>query len=789
MRFPFTPIWAFALLCTALIAEPIDTLITASDLLKISYPASPVISPDGQKIAYTVRTMEAPDSGDIAYRNRLWLASVDGDIAPRELLAAGTNAHQPAWHPSGDRIAYVRPEADDRARIWVLPLNGSDAYAVTPPLRDAATPLWSPDGTRLLFTATVTYDEVKTSLEKNKSAVTSPAWALEKPALPPAPPQPVDPKTAAKPDAKKPAPAKPVPPPAPPSPDGTLTDRRSWLSLNENRDNPAVSHRLDLTTSPDADDHPRFTHLFVVERAGAAPIDLTPGYRSHTHATWSPDGKTIVCNGPSSDTEHPDRINTTQLFILNADGTGFRPLLASDDYSLDYPVVSPDGTQVAFTAQPDKDPADLSYGQTRIATASLDAPKLKLLTEKFDRSADRPQWSADGKFLYFTAETNGGLALHRMASSGGNPERITSTDTWVSSWSAGKDDLAMVIGRSTNPGELYRTRLTGKSSRILTSHNSEWLRDKKTSSPERRKLKQPDGTEIEYWVVKPPYLEGGFYYPLLVMVHGGPASMWGPGNPSVWHDIQFFAARGYGVVYVNPRGSSGYGAKFQRASFQNWGPGPAGDVLAAATAVAKENWVDSDRQVILGGSYGGYLTAWIISTDQRFKAAVAARGVYDLTTFLGEGDAWPLVPWHFGGYPWQPEIRKLLDAQSPITRADSIRTPLLIKQNDADHQTGTAQGELLYRSLKILKRPVELVRYPRASHNLSRSGEPAQRIDRLVRFDEFFQRFIGTPAQPIPLPPIPPAPSPTPTPPPASKPPEEKDKKAPAPDMMMMSGS
>jgi len=261
--------------------------------------------------------------------------------------------------------------------------------------------------------------------------------------------------------------------------------------------------------------------------------------------------------------------------------------------------------------------------------------------------------------------------------------------------------------------------------------------------------------------VKPPYIEGGFHYPLLVMVHGGPASMWGAAQPDLWHEWQYFAARGYGIVFANPRGSTGYGEKFQRESFQNWAPGPSGDVLAAADAIAKENWVDRDRQVILGGSYGAYLTAWIISVDSRFKAAIASRGVYDLTTFLGEGDAWPLVPWHFGGYPWQPEIRKLLDAQSPLTRADSIKTPLLIKQNDADHQTGSAQGELLYRSLKILGRPVEFVRYPGATHHLSRQGNPAQRLDRLVRFDEFFQRFVGVPAQPIPLPPPVPTAAPT----------------------------
>lgn len=747
MRFYPVLICAHVLLCLVARAEPIDSLITASDLLNVRLPSATAISPDGRTVAYTVRSLEAQSDGDHAYRNRLWIATLSGDAAPRELTAAGVNAYTPAWHPSGDRIAYVRPEASDVARIWVLPLAGGAPYAVSPPLRGAASPVWSPDGTRLLFTAVVTDSELKST----------PPWPGEKPALAPVAKPAAEP--APKPEAPKSKDAKPAPPPPAPSPDGSLATRRAWLALNEARDNPIVTHRLDFHASPAADGRFEFTHVFVIERAGAAPVDLTPGFQTYTHPAWLPDNRTFVCSGPAEPNQHPDRSLRRKLFLVNTENAQLQPLIDSPDYSLDHPAASPDGKQIAFTAQPAKVPSDFSYGQSRIAvfpaTATPDA-KLKVLTEKFNRSADRPRWSADGKFLYFTAETGGAVALHRLPAGGGNPERITSLDTWVSAWDASAEDLAVVMARPANPGELYRFSPAGRSSRILTSHNSDWLRDKKPASPERRKVKQPDGTEIDYWIVKPPYLEGGYHYPLLVMVHGGPASMWGTANPALWHEFQFFAARGYGIVFANPRGSTGYGEKFQRDSFQNWGPGPSSDVLAAASdAVSKENWIDRDRQVISGGSYGAYLTAWIISNDTRFKAAIAARGVYDLTTFLGEGDAWPLVPWHFGGYPWDPEIRKLLDAQSPITRAASIKTPLLIKQNDADHQTGTAQGELLYRALKILERPVEFVRYPGATHDLSRHGDSAQRIDRLVRFDEFFQRFIGTPAQLIPPPPLP----------------------------------
>ncbi|MES1195284.1 MAG: prolyl oligopeptidase family serine peptidase, partial [Opitutus sp.] len=173
------------------------------------------------------------------------------------------------------------------------------------------------------------------------------------------------------------------------------------------------------------------------------------------------------------------------------------------------------------------------------------------------------------------------------------------------------------------------------------------------------------------------------------------------------------------------------------------GIGPASDVLAAAGFTAKETYIDKDRQVLTGGSYGGYLTAWIIGHDHRFKAAVAQRGVYDLSTFFGEGNAWFLLPLYWGGYPWQKDVRPLLDRDSPLTYVDNIKTPLLIQHGDVDFRTGFVQSQVLYRSLKQLGRDVEYVRYPRATHELSRSGEPKQRLDTLVRYEEFFRRYIG----------------------------------------------
>ena len=228
--------------------------------------------------------------------------------------------------------------------------------------------------------------------------------------------------------------------------------------------------------------------------------------------------------------------------------------------------------------------------------------------------------------------------------------------------------------------------------------------------------------------------------------------MWGPGELTMWHEFQLLCSWGYGVVFANPRGSGGYGYQFQRANFQNWGEGPAGDVLAVVDHVAALNdWIDEDRLVVTGGSYAGYLTAWIVAYDRRFQAAVAQRGVYDLATFFGEGNAWRLVKWAMGGYPFESRYRDVIDRNSPFTHVKRIQTPLLIMHASQDLRTGVSQSEMLYRALKELGRPVEYVRYPDAGHDLSRSGDPRQRMDRLNRIIDFFERHIDN-KQPAPRP-------------------------------------
>jgi dipeptidyl aminopeptidase/acylaminoacyl peptidase len=243
--------------------------------------------------------------------------------------------------------------------------------------------------------------------------------------------------------------------------------------------------------------------------------------------------------------------------------------------------------------------------------------------------------------------------------------------------------------------------------------------------------------------MKPTNYKEGNKYPVLLEIHGGPSAMWGTGEASMWHEFQYFCSRGYGVVYANPRGSGGYGKDFLRANINDWGAGPASDVLTALDKTIAEGWADKNRLLITGGSYAGYLTAWIISHDKRFAAACAQRGVYDLTTFFGEGNAWRLVPLYFGGYPWEEKTKQTLIKESPFSYVQNITTPFIIFHGANDRRTGFVQAEMMYRSLKVLGRPVEFVVHPNATHEITRSGDNRQRIDQMLRTYEFFERWIG----------------------------------------------
>lgn len=718
------------LLITAqLVCAQTKSKVTVTDLTRIKQVGSIELAPDGQQAVYVLNTIEPnPDQKEeYEYKTHIYLTGLKpGDS---KALTRGTeSARQPTWAPDGKRIAFAR-NVKGKSQIFVMPLDGGEAWQLTNSTYGATNPIWSPDGKRLAFTSGVGMAQMLTDSLLNPTKG-GPAWSLEKPGFSNNDFVKIDKKTK-------------------PNPDGSLAEIRAYLNKDVDDKKAKVINRLNFqgeaTTEPDI----TFTHLYIVDVAeGATPKPLTRGFSSYTAANWLPNSQGLLAVTDRDSLKHPDREQDNAIIFIPADGSSKKMMVLSEaGKSYGAPEPSPDGKQLAFIIGASE---GVNAAQLGLATLNGTAAS-NVNTITFDRAAGNLVWTttaapAKGKkatssySLYFTASANGGAPLYRLDPTTRQVTQLTDFESGVTSFDVVGNQLIFAKTEVVNPSELYLADATAKAQSKLSDHN-DWVAQRQLSFPEKRTYKNSIGQTVDYWIMKPSAFAANKKYPLLLNMHGGPTAMWGPGEASMWHEFQYMCSQGYGIVYANPRGSGGYGINFQRANIKDWGTGPAEDVLAAEADAAKEAWVDTSRQVITGGSYAGYLTAWIVGHDNRFKAAFAQRGVYDLTTFLGEGNAWRLIPNYFA-YPWTADA-KVLDANSPYTFVQNIRTPLLIKHGENDLRTGPIQSEMMYKSLKILGRPVEYVRMPGATHELSRSGNVRQRIDRLLRIYEFFERYVG----------------------------------------------
>jgi dipeptidyl aminopeptidase/acylaminoacyl peptidase len=690
--------------------------VKVTDMLKIKTLGSLSLTDDGSKAAFTVLSIEPDGSKDYKYTSQIWTVAADGSSAPKQLTAK-ENASQPAWSPDGKRLAFVRA-ADGKAQIFLLSMDGGEAIQLTHFKYGASSPNWSPDGKYLLFTASIPLNDLlkDSTLNPGKEV---PRWPFERPGF----------------SDNKHLLSK-----AKPNPDGNLEEVRAYLEENAADRKATVLTKLNFQSETNISSQMSFNHIFITEaRPGAIPRAVTRGFHSFGAAHFSPDGKRIIFMGDIDDTEHPDRSLESQIYSINTDGSDLKMILGEKGKRFFSPQISPSGKWLAFAH------STTSYANVpKFAIMPMDGAAKDIFNISFDRAAQSFTWSDDDKYLYFTAASNGGVPLYRLDIKTKNIEQLTDYNSGIGSYDLAGNRLVFVKTEVANPFEIYSSDITARNQKRISSFNFEWVQQRQLSFPEKKSFTNNIGQTIEYWVMKPVNFQPGKKFPMILNIHGGPAAMWGPGESSMWHEFQFWCSKGYGVVYCNPRGSGGYGEAFMRSNINDWGAGPTSDVLTALDKAVAEGWVDTSKLAVTGGSYAGYLVAYIIAHDKRFKAACSQRGVYDLATFFGEGNAWRLIPNYFGGYPWQTETKKILERESPITYVENITTPYIIFHGDNDRRTGFVQSEMLYRSLKVLGRPVEYVRHPNATHELTRSGDNRQRIDQMLRTWEFFERYIST---------------------------------------------
>ena len=664
--------------------------ITAEDLTRIHYVQDPQISPDGQCIAFVKVT---PDALEKTYKRNIWLYSLAGGEAFQ--LTRGDKDSWPRWSSDGRQLAFVSARGG-KPQIYLLPTDGGEARALTDMANGAHSPDWSPDGQQIVFLASMSAEE-----RVQEDAEETP----------------------------------------PPEPKDKLESKHRQERKDEeekNRWDPRPMWRIPYRRGGAYVDE-RYDQVYVIpaaeslEGTDTRPRRLTDIDADHTRPRWSADGKAIFTSR-TVDHEADEPWRAENIVSLSA-ADGQAEILADGEYSLYLPTPSPDGKWLACGHRL----IGLTDSPTRLLVMAVDGTDARVINAEHDREALDWAWSPQSR-LAFTLESEGAVLPWLY-----DPQTDVSQQLHDGIYDIEQIDigvggaLAMTVSTPRNPQELYT--LSDGSLAEVSQFNHAWLNEVIAQDVHELRFQSPHG-EVQGWYIHPVGYEAGKKYPLALNIHGGPHAAWSYSTKGMWHEWQYHAARGYAVFYCNPHGSGGYGEVFMRKLHAAWGPVAMDDIMAGVDAFLGLGIADENRMAVTGGSYGGYMTAWIITHSDRFQAAVSQRGVYNLSSFYGTTDVPVLISNEFDGEPW--ENHDVFWDNSPLKYAAAIKTPLLLTHAENDFRVPIEQAEQLFAWVRrATDTPVKMLRYPREGHELSRSGEPNHRVSRLIEMVGWFDTYVN----------------------------------------------
>jgi dipeptidyl aminopeptidase/acylaminoacyl peptidase len=686
-----------ALTCSGFAAD--KRPIAETDLYGFRWVADPRISPDGTAVLYTQITVTAKHDN---YQTAIWLVPAAG--GPARQITAGPHDSGPRWSPDGKRMAFVRALDKDGkpepAQIYLMDMGGGEARVLTDMAKSAGVPVWSPSGHTLAFLSTT---EAKDSDKKKGDEDKSDVKVITK-----------------------------------------------------------AVYRSNGLGYIDAE---RVGHIWTVEVPGtlSEPVkakQVTSDKYEESALVWSHDESQIYFSSnrvPEAYYEPP----ASDIYAVDAKGGEIKKLIHLEGGAAGLSL-SPDGKRIAYVSAA-KGKTVRSYDQPDLFVVDLTVGAVpKSLTGDYDfdigggiggdqspprgGSPSLPFWSKDGKYLYVTAAEKGRANLKRIDSRLGKVEDVTRGDHDVYAYSGNAEHarIAVMIADMNHIGDVYLID-RDQAPKQLTKVNEALFAQLDLPETEEINYKSFDGKMIQGFIVKPPHFDASKKYPLILNIHGGPHSTYGY---TFFHEMQWMAAKGYVVFYPNPRGSTSFGQDFGNIIQYRYPGDDFKDLMAGVDAVVARGYADADKMGVTGGSGGGLLTNWVITQTNRFKAAVSQRDIADWRDFWYTADFSLFTPTWFKGAPWREEAD--FKARSPITYIENVQTPLMLVLGEADLRTPPAAGgEQMFRALKYLKKPVVMVRFPGESHELSRSGVPKHRIERLQHIVGWFDKYLQGKSMPM----------------------------------------
>lgn len=656
--------------------------IQSEDLYQLKSVANPQVAPDGKSFVYVQTTI---DEESDEYQAHLFFQTLEQESEAVQWTYGKGRNHTPCWSPDGTHIAFVSNRSG-KNQLYLLSVNGGEARQLTFLPSGASNPVWSPDGTKLAF---------NTSLKTEKTI------------------------------------------------------------FNEEEKEVKKTVPLEVTKMKYKSDDGGFwqgdyKQVALVDVKSGDLTQLTDGAYPVSLYCWSPDGKYLVVG--SDFTEETDLSFIHDVYLLDIAQQEFIPVTKGTGYfgSVSW---SPDGKYLGMlgherefenATHPKVWLFEIHSKKLACLTSNWDVPVGDFMVGDFQQGAVSPGllWTNDSKGFYFIGSEHGNTNIYfgDVHSGGIQPVYTDGGHVYGLSIHNETEKAVIALSKPTAISDLYLLSLNGKPSSLekLTDVNGSFLQDVVLSKPEPVEFSGADGRNIHGWMMKPLGFEEGKKYPLVLEIHGGPHAMYGN---TYMNEFQLLAAKGYAVLYVNPRGSHGYGQEFVNAVRGDYGGGDYQDLmLAVDSALEQYDFIDENRLGVTGGSYGGFMTNWIVGHTNRFKAAVTQRSISNWISFYGVSD----IGYYFTEWQIKADFRDIqsLWKHSPLAYVEKVETPLLILHSEKDYRCPIEQAEQLFIALKRLGQKTKFVRFPEENHELSRSGKPSLRKSRLDFIVNWFEENL-----------------------------------------------